>query len=66
MAQSNARVTVRQGSALIYETQVAPGAFAIDDLYATSFAGDLDVTITEADGSVQSFTLPFSSVVQML
>lgn len=66
VAQGNARVTVRQGSALIYETQVAPGAFAIDDLYATSFAGDLDVTITEADGSVQSFTLPFSSVVQML
>lgn len=66
VAQSNARVTIRQGSALIYETQVAPGAFAIDDLYATSFAGDLDVTITEADGSEQRFTLPFSSVVQML
>ena len=66
VAQSNARVTIRQGSALIYETQVAPGAFAIDDLYATSFAGDLDVTITEADGSERSFTLPFSSVVQML
>ncbi|MGY3902289.1 fimbria/pilus outer membrane usher protein [Aeromonas lusitana] len=66
VAQSNARVTIRQGSALIYETQVAPGAFAIDDLYATSFAGDLDVTITEADGSARSFTLPFSSVVQML
>ncbi|BBR11619.1 fimbria/pilus outer membrane usher protein [Aeromonas caviae] len=66
VAQSNARVTIRQGDALIYETQVAPGAFAIDDLYATSFAGDLDVTVTEADGSVQRFTLPFSSVVQML
>lgn len=66
VAQSNARVSIRQGTALIYETQVAPGAFAIDDLYATSFAGDLDVTITEADGSARSFTLPFSSVVQML
>ncbi|WP_429035774.1 fimbria/pilus outer membrane usher protein [Aeromonas media] len=66
VAQSNARVSIRQGSSLIHETQVAPGAFAIDDLYATSFAGDLDVTITEADGSERSFTLPFSSVVQML
>ncbi|MFM4824807.1 fimbria/pilus outer membrane usher protein [Aeromonas bivalvium] len=65
-ADTNARVTIRQGDALIYETQVAPGAFAIDDLYATSFAGDLDVTITEADGRSRSFTLPFSSVVQML
>ena len=65
-AETNARVTIRQGTALIYETQVAPGAFAIDDLYATSFAGDLDVTITEADGRERSFTLPFSSVVQML
>lgn len=65
-ADTNAKVTIRQGSSLIYETTVAPGPFAIDDLYATSYSGDLDVTVTEADGSEKRFTVPFSSVVQML
>ncbi len=66
IANSNAVVTVRQSNAVIYETSVPPGEFAINDLYATSFAGDLEVTVTEADGSEHSFTLPFSSVVQLL
>ncbi|MGL6152961.1 MAG: fimbria/pilus outer membrane usher protein [Aeromonas sobria] len=65
-AETNARVTVRQSGNLVYETSVAPGAFVIDDLYATGYAGDLEVTITEADGRVKNLTVPFASVVQML
>ncbi|MFI8482759.1 fimbria/pilus outer membrane usher protein [Pseudomonas sp. NPDC078700] len=65
-AQTNAKVTVRQGGNVLYESTVAPGPFQIDDLYATGYAGDLDVTVTEADGREKQFTVPFSSVVQML
>lgn len=65
-AETNAKVTIRQGSSLVYETTVSPGPFAIDDLYATSYSGDLDVTVTEADGREKRFTVPFTSVVQML
>lgn len=65
-AQTNAKVTVRQSGNVIYETSVAPGAFQIDDLYATGYAGDLEVTVTEADGREKRFTVPFASVVQML
>ena len=50
----------------IYETQVAPGAFAIDDLYATSFAGDLDVTITGGGWQRSELHPAVFSVVQML
>ena len=65
-AESNARVTVRQGGTLLYETSVAPGPFVIDDLYNTGYSGDLNVAVTEADGRVRSFTVPFASVAQLL
>ncbi len=66
IARSNAKVTVSQGGNLIYETTVAPGQFEITDLYATGYGGDLSVTITEADGSRSSFTVPYASVAQLL
>jgi len=62
IAATNARVVVRQGGNEIYQTTVAPGPFVIDDLYPTSFQGDLQVIVTEADGRVSSFTVPFSAV----
>ena len=64
-ALTNARVTVRQGNNVVYETTVAPGPFVIDDLYNTGYAGDLNVSITEADGSVRRFVVPFASVPQL-
>lgn len=66
MAHSNARVTVSQHGYVIYETYVAPGAFAIKDLYPTSQSGDLEVTVKESDGSERTFTQPFSAVPFML
>nr|BFD42781.1 fimbrial biogenesis outer membrane usher protein CupB3 [Pseudomonas sp. FFPRI_1] len=65
-AESNARVTVRQGGSVLYETSVAPGPFVIDDLYNTGYSGDLEVMVTEADGRTRSFTVPFASVAQLL
>lgn len=66
IAQTNAKVTVRQGGNILFETSVAPGPFAIDGLSGSGYAGDLAVTVTEADGRVRSFTVPFASVSQLL
>lgn len=66
VANSNARVTVRQNGYVVYETYVAPGPFEIKDLYQAGMSGDLDVAITEADGSVHSFVVPYSSLPVML
>lgn len=57
MAHSNAKVTVSQHGYVIYETFVAPGAFAINDLYPAPHraSGDLEVTVTESDGSERHF-----------
>lgn len=66
IAHSNARVEVHQNNQLIYSTSVAPGAFVIDDLYPTGYGGDLLVRVTEADGRQSQFSVPYSSVTQML
>ncbi|AZD87475.1 Fimbriae usher protein StbC [Pseudomonas chlororaphis subsp. aureofaciens] len=66
IARTSARVAVRQAGNLLYETTVAPGAFVIDDLYSTGYGGDLEVTVYEADGSEQSFIVPFASTAQLL
>lgn len=62
VAQSNAKVTVKQNGYVIYETYVSAGPFEINDLYPTSSSGNLEVTVAEMNGSVQTFITPFSSV----
>ncbi len=65
-ANTNARVSVYQRGYLIYETTVAPGAFALDELQAASFGGDLEVRVAEASGEVRTFIVPFATTVQLL
>ena len=65
-ARGNAKVTVSQNGVTLSETTVPPGPFVIDDLYPTGFGGDLLTTVTEADGSIRSFSTPFSSAPQLL
>ena len=62
IARTTAEVSVYQNGYSIYKTTVAPGAFEINDLYATGSAGDLYVNIKESDGSEQNFVVPFASL----
>lgn len=66
VADTTAKVSVRQGQNLLHETTVPPGPFAIDDLNSAGYAGDLNVTITEADGRTKSFVVPYASMAQLL
>jgi outer membrane usher protein len=66
VADTNAKVTVHQNGMLIYQTTVAPGPFTINDLYATGYGGDLEVSVTEANGRVHTFSVPYASVPQLL
>ena len=66
VANTNAKVTVRQNGIQIYQTTVAPGPFTINDLYPTGYGGNLEVTVTEADGRVTTYSVPYASVAQLL
>lgn len=65
IASTNAEVSVRQNGYVIYQQNVAPGAFEINDIYSTTNSGDLEVTVKEADGTEHRFTQPYSSVAVM-
>ncbi len=66
IADTNAVVTVRQNGNIIHQSNVAPGPFIIEDLYPTNFGGDLEVTVTEADGRERRSQLNFAAVPQAL
>ncbi|KVW48137.1 fimbria/pilus outer membrane usher protein [Burkholderia ubonensis] len=66
VADTNARVVVRQGGNTVYEETVSPGPFEFNDLPATGYGGDLEVTVTESDGRVRRFSVPFAAVPQLL
>lgn len=66
IANTNAKVEVRQNGNIIYETTVAPGPFVIDDLYPTGYGGDLQVVVTEADGSQRVSIVPYAAPVNAL
>nr|EKX8899050.1 fimbria/pilus outer membrane usher protein [Enterobacter asburiae] len=62
IARTQARVEVRQNGYLLQETNVAPGPFALRDLpVGGTWGGDLQVTVRESDGSVQTFSLPYQA-----
>ncbi|WP_421511224.1 fimbria/pilus outer membrane usher protein [Enterobacter sp. JS8-1] len=62
VAHSFAKVSISQNGYVIYETWVAAGPFVINDLFPGAQSGDLQVTVTESDGSKRVFTQPFSAV----
>jgi len=66
VAQTQARVEVRQHGYSLYSTFVTPGPFEIRDLNAASGSGDLEVIITEADGSERRFIQPYATLGNLL
>lgn len=66
VAGTNAHLIIRQHGYVVYDTNVAPGPYAITDLAPTGYGGDLEVEQIEADGRVKRFTVPFAAVPMSL
>lgn len=61
VARTRARIEIRQHGYLLRMLQVAPGPFSIKDLPAGQGGDDLQVTVYEADGHNQFFTVPWQT-----
>lgn len=61
VAKTNAKVTIRQQGAVLYQTQVASGPFRIQDLN-DAVNGKLDVEIEEQDGTTTKFVVQTSDI----
>lgn len=62
IAKSNAEVVLRQNGSVIYQTFVAPGPFVLRDVYPPGSEGDLEMTITESDGTEVLRTMPYAAM----
>lgn len=62
IAKSNAKITIKQNNYQIYQKFVPPGPFSISDYNPSSSGGDLDVTITESDGTERHQIQSFASI----
>ena len=62
VARTQARIEVRQVGALIYTTVVPPGPFTLAGLPLINGSSDLEVTVIEADGARNRFTVPAASI----
>jgi P pilus assembly protein, porin PapC len=61
ISRSGGKVTISQSGRIIHQTQVAAGAFRIQELN-DAVSGTLDVRVEELDGSVQVFQVTTASV----
>ena len=60
VARSNARVRVLQNNVVFFEQTVPPGPFEFVNLNPPAPLGDLQLQVTEADGTTQSFLVPYT------
>lgn len=61
IARTNARVILSQNGRTLYQTNVAPGPFAIQDI-SEAVQGNIDVRVEEEDGRVTTFQVSAATV----
>lgn len=66
IARTNALVKVRQKGAILLQEYVAMGPFELTNFQPLGFGGDLEVEVIETDDSVQNFTIPYSSIPDLM
>lgn len=66
VAQSRARLEIRQNGLPIYSTYVSAGPYEINDLSIASSSGELEIILTEADGRERRFTQPYATLNNLL
>lgn len=66
ISETNAKVQVTQRGRVLYETTVPAGPFELNDIGAMGYGGDLQVTISEADGRKRTQVVPFSAPPMLL
>lgn len=66
IADSRSKLTIKQNNTIIYQTYVNPGPYNINNLYSVGTSGDYDVELTSAEGVVHKFSVPYSSLPNLL
>ncbi|QQX79911.1 fimbrial biogenesis outer membrane usher protein [Shewanella sp. KX20019] len=59
VAASTSEVKVKQNNVVIYQTTVPAGPFAIEDIVTTNVRRDLEVEVTNVNGEISHFIVPY-------
>jgi outer membrane usher protein len=59
IARTSARVEVQQNGYTVYNANVPPGPFELNDINQIRSGGNLDVIVWESDGTKQNFSVPY-------
>lgn len=66
IAESRSKLTIRQNNTIIYQTYVDPGPYDISDLNPVGSSGDYEVELTSVNGIVTRYTVPYSTLPNLL
>lgn len=66
IAETRSKLTIRQNGSIIYQTYVDPGPYDIKDLNPVGTSGDYDVELVAADGRISTYSVPYSSIPNLL
>ena len=66
IAESRSKLTIRQNGNILYQEYVNPGPYSIDNLNSVGTSGDYEVELTSDQGVVTVYTVPYSSLPNLL
>lgn len=66
IADTRSKLTIKQNDNIIYQTYVSPGPYDISNLNSVGTSGDYEVELTSVDGEVKKYTVPYSSLPNLL
>lgn len=66
IAESRSKLTIRQNGNILYQEYVNPGPYNIDNLNSVGSSGDYEVELTSDQGIVTKYTVPYSSLPNLL
>lgn len=66
VAESRSKLTIRQNNNILYQEYINPGPYNIDNLNSVGTSGDYEVELTSDQGVVTKYTVPYSSLPNLL
>lgn len=66
IAESRSKITIRQNGNILYQEYINPGPYSIENLNSVGTSGDYDVELTSDEGAVTKYTVPYSSLPNLL
>jgi len=66
IAESRSKITIRQNNNILYQEYINPGPYNIENLNSVGTSGDYEVELTSDQGTVTKYTVPYSSLPNLL